>query len=123
MQVADIEERDQAKAVEKAKKKAETENAKKRAKAASSSKVVKEPKGVKSGDDTVVVPAGTFYSLKNPLVGTLFNGPKLKVDLDVLVGYVINLKKSLNQAPSRDAYAEKLLLLTPLWETIIPSTI
>ena len=109
MQVADIEERDQAKAVEKAKKKAETENAKKKAKAASSSKAVNEPKGVKSGDETVVVPAGTFYSLKNLLVGTLINGPKLKEDLGVLVGYVMNLKKFLNQAPSGDASAKKLV--------------
>ena len=56
-QVADVEEQEQAKAVEKAKKKAETENAKKKAKAASSSNVVKEPKGVKSGAETVVVTA------------------------------------------------------------------
>ena len=78
-------------------------------KTASSPKAVKEPKGVKSGDEPVRMPAGMFSSLKNPPVGKLFDGAKLKEDLGVLVGYVMNLKKSLSLAPSGDASAKDLV--------------
>ena len=55
------------------------------------------------------MPVSTFSSLKNPPVGTLFDGEKLKADLGFLMGYVMNLKKSLNLAPLEDASAKKLV--------------
>ena len=42
-------------------------------------------------------------------MGPLINVPKLKEDLGVLVGYVMNLKKSLHQATSGDASAIELV--------------
>ena len=79
------------------------EKAKKKAKTASSPKAVKEPKGVKSCGDT------NDMSLKEPLVSATINGPKLKEDLSVLVGYMMNLKKSLHQANLGDGSTKTIL--------------
>ena len=80
------------------------ENAKKKAKTANSPKAVKEPKGVKSGGKIDEMPTN---SLKQSLWSPSINGPKLKEDLGVLVGYVMNLKNSLHQANSGGETAEK----------------
>ena len=124
VQVADVEQQEQIKAVAKAEKKAEQEQKralakaekkaktdidKQKVKAASSSKLVKKQEGINSGDETVRMTPGTFSSLKDPLVDLLLDGTKLKQNLGVLVLHVMNLKKSLSQAPSEDASAKELV--------------
>ena len=93
MQAEGLEEEKQAILAEKARKKSKT---------ASSPKPVKESKGVKGGGKKDGI------SLKEPLVSPSINGPKLKEDLGVLVGYMMNLKKSLHQANSGDGAAKSI---------------
>ena len=71
--------------------------------------MVKEQNGINSGDETDRMPVSTFSSLKNPPVGTLFDGAKLKEDLGVLVVHVMNLEKPLNLAHSEDVSAKELV--------------
>ena len=92
----------QAAELEDEKKEILAEKARKKTKTASSPKPVKEPKGVKGGGKKDEI------SLKELLVSPSINGPKLKEDLGVLVGYMMNLKKSLHQANSGDGAAKTI---------------